>query len=108
MKPTLFGYGLTTKAIAKKLGGGCTFFDDNCKETYIDEANNTIRPSCEFQAQESHLEVTTPSLPPKHPLIQKAHNLVSEYDYFAQQYLAPMARLQQHKCLPIYCNTVER
>ena len=85
MKPTLFGYGLTTKAIAKKLGGGCTFYDDNCKETYTDEANNTIRPSCEFQAQKSHLEVTTPSLPPKHPLIQKAHNLLSEYDYFAQQ-----------------------
>ena len=32
-KPTLFGYGLTTKAIAKSLGGGCTFFDDNAKET---------------------------------------------------------------------------
>ena len=31
IKPTLFGYGLTTKAIAKKLGGGCTFFDDNVK-----------------------------------------------------------------------------
>ncbi|HFD14122.1 MAG TPA: UDP-N-acetylmuramoyl-L-alanine--D-glutamate ligase [Epsilonproteobacteria bacterium] len=84
-KPTLFGYGLTTKAIAKKLGGGCTFFDDNCKETYTDEASNIIRPSSEFNPNESHLEVTTPSLPPKHPLIQKANNLLSEYDYFAQE-----------------------
>jgi len=81
-KPTLFGYGLTTKAIAKKLGGGCTFFDDKCKETYIDTNNNTIKPSKLFNPDESHLEVTTPSLPPQHPLIQKAKNLLSEYDYF--------------------------
>ena len=82
MKPTLFGYGLTTKAIAKKLGGGCTFFDDNAKEVYTDENNNTIKPSHLFKPEESHLEVTTPSLPPKHPLIQSAKNLLSEYDYF--------------------------
>jgi len=84
-KPTLFGYGLTTKAIAKKLGGGCIFFDDKCQETYIDENNNTIRPSEEFDANKSQLEVTTPSLPPKHPLIQKAKNLMSEYDYFTKE-----------------------
>ena len=82
MKPTLFGYGLTTKAIAKKLGGGCTFFDDTCVETYTDNDNNTIKPSHEFNPDESSLEVTTPSLPPKHPLIQSAKNLLSEYDYF--------------------------
>ena len=82
MKPTLFGYGLTTKAIAKKLGGSCTFFDDKTKETYIDENNNTIKPSHLFNPEESSLEVTTPSLPPKHPLIQKANNLLSEYDFF--------------------------
>ncbi len=84
-KPTLFGYGLTTKAIAKKLGGTCTFFDDNCKKTYIDENNNIIKPSKLFNPKESNLEVTTPSLPPKHPLIQKAENLMSEYDYFANE-----------------------
>ena len=44
-KPTLFGYGLTTKAIAKKLGGGCIFFDDNAKKPYADENNNQIFPS---------------------------------------------------------------
>ena len=81
-KPTLFGYGLTTKAIAKKLGGGCTFFDDNCKKTYTDENNNTINPSHLFNPDKSSLEVTTPSLPPRHPLIQSAKNLLSEYDYF--------------------------
>ena len=82
MKPTLFGYGLTTKAIASKLGGGCIFFDDNCKESYVDNDGNTINPSDMFDPSKSSLEVTTPSLPPKHPLIQKANNLLSEYDYF--------------------------
>ena len=87
--PTLFGYGLTTKAIAKKLGGGCTFFDDKCTKTYTDENNNTIKSSHEFNPDESSLEVTTPSLPPKHPLIQSAKNLLSEYDYFLGRVLCP-------------------
>jgi len=82
-KPTLFGYGLTTRAIAKKLGGGCTFFDDNATALYHDEQNNRILPSDQFDPQKSQLEVTTPSLPPHHPLIESAQHLLSEYDYFA-------------------------
>ena len=82
LKPTLFGYGLTTKAIAKKLGGGCTFFDDNCKEPYADDQGNIIKPSSLFDPDVSQIEITTPSLPPKHPLIQNAKHLLSEYDYF--------------------------
>jgi len=80
-KPTLFGYGLTTKAIAKSLGGGCTFFDDNAKEVYSDEQNNTIYPSALFDPEKSTLEVTTPSVPPSHPLIKS----MSEYDFFAKE-----------------------
>ncbi|SFV70115.1 UDP-N-acetylmuramoylalanine--D-glutamate ligase [hydrothermal vent metagenome] len=84
MKPTLFGYGLTTKAIAKKLGGGCIFYDDKTKEPYIDENSNQIFPSKLFDPKNSQLEVTTPSVPPHHPLIKSAKNLISEYDYFAK------------------------
>ena len=83
LKPTLFGYGLTTKAIAKKLGGGCTFFDDTVKKAFKDEEGNHILPSALFDADKSQIEVTTPSLKPNHPLIQKSKNLLSEYDYFA-------------------------
>ena len=85
MKPTLFGYGLTTKAIAKKRGGGCTFFDDNCKEPYHDDIDNKILPSSMFDPEKSELEVTTPSLKPEHPLIKKAKHLLSEYDYFSNE-----------------------
>jgi len=85
MKPTLFGYGLTTKAIARKLGGGCTFFDDNCKEPYTDELNNHILPSAMFDPDKSDLEVITPSLKPGHPLLKKAKHPLSEYDYFAKE-----------------------
>ena len=85
MKPTLFGYGLTTKAIAKSLGGNCTFFDDNAKETYTDADNNQILPSHLFDPENSKLEVTTPSVPPSHPLIKSAKNLMSEYDFFAKE-----------------------
>ena len=84
-KPTLFGYGLTTKAIAKKLGGGCTFFDDKAKAPYTDEENNHIFPSNLFDPDQSQLEVTTPSFPPSHPLVKSAKNLISEYDFFAKE-----------------------
>jgi UDP-N-acetylmuramoylalanine--D-glutamate ligase len=82
-KPTLFGYGLTTRAIAKKLGGACDFFDDHVTQITQDSEGNTLYPSSFFDPQKSSLEVTTPSLPPKHPLITQAKNLMSEYDYFA-------------------------
>lgn len=84
-KPTLFGYGLTTKAIAKRLGGGCIFFDDKTQEPFYDEDKNQILPSSLFDPKKSQLEVTTPSLPPRHPLIKSANNLMSEYDYFAKE-----------------------
>jgi len=82
IKPTLFGYGLTTRAIAKKLGGGCLFYDDNVKEPYTDETGNKVLPSSLFDPDKSKLEVTTPSLKPDNPLILKAKHLLSEYDYF--------------------------
>ena len=84
-RPILFGYGLTTKAIAKKLGGGCTFFDDRTEAPYTDEEGNHILPSSMFDPEKSELEVTTPSLKPDHPLIRKAKHLLSEYDYFADR-----------------------
>jgi len=92
MKPTLFGYGLTTKAIAKKLGGGCLFYDDNTQEPYTDEMGNKILPSSLFNPDKSMLEVTTPSLKPDHPLILKAHHLLSEYDYFLGSDASPLER----------------
>ena len=76
IKPTLFGYGITTKAIAKALGGGCIFFDDKVDEPYYDEENNHILPSHLFDPDASELEVTTPSLKPDHPLIRSSRNLL--------------------------------
>ncbi len=84
-KPTLFGYGLTTKAIASSLGGGCIFFDDNVKEAYYDNEKNYILPSNLFKPKDSSLEVTTPSLKPSNRLIKTANNLISEYDYILPQ-----------------------
>ena len=79
---TLFGYGLTTWAIAKRLGGGCTFYDDNCTAAYTDDQGNKILPSADFDPAKSDLEILTPSIPPHHPLLKKAKNPISEYDYF--------------------------
>jgi len=81
MKPTLLGYGKTTRAIAKRLGGGCTFYDDSCTEPYVDGHKNNILPSTAFDPEKSDLEILTPSIPPHHPLLKKAKNPISEYDY---------------------------
>jgi len=84
-KPTLFGYGLTTKAIAKKLGGGCIFYDDKAEKPYADADSNQIFPSHFFDPESSELEVTTPSFPPSHHLVKAANNMISEYDFFEKE-----------------------
>jgi UDP-N-acetylmuramoylalanine--D-glutamate ligase len=81
-KPTLLGYGLTTRAIAERLGGGCVFFDDNCEAPRIDENANRIYPSSFFKPDEHPLVLTTPSVPPEHPVLRSARFVLSEYDYF--------------------------
>ena len=81
LKLSLFGYGITTKAIAKHFGVA-TFYDDNVTKPFKDETNNSLRPSQEFEAKYSTLEIPSPGMPPEHPLIQKAEHLISEYDLF--------------------------
>ncbi len=77
---SLFGYGITTKAIAKK--GNWHIYDDNFKEIKKDKFGNLLLPSNEFNPKNSTLEITSPGIPPNHPLIKKAKNLISEFDYF--------------------------
>ncbi|GAX87157.1 UDP-N-acetylmuramoylalanine--D-glutamate ligase [Lebetimonas natsushimae] len=77
---SLFGYGLTTKAIAKS--GDWEIYDDNFKETAFDKYGNILLPSRCFDENKSTLEITSPGIPPYHPLIKKAKNLISEFDYF--------------------------
>ena len=78
---TLFGYGKTTKAIAKKFKN-CTIFDDSFCAPSTDRYGNILLPSSSFNPNNSKLEITSPGIPPSHPLIQKAQNLQSEYDLF--------------------------
>jgi len=77
---SLFGYGLTTKAIAKS--GGWHIFDDKFKRSSFDKYGNKLLPSDEFNPEKSKLEITSPGIPRSHPLIKKAKNLISEFDYF--------------------------
>lgn len=77
---SLFGYGKTTKAIAKKLDN-CQAFDD--KFIYKDSDESTILlPPSHFEASKSQVEIPSPGFPPNHELIQKAQNIQSEYDFF--------------------------
>jgi UDP-N-acetylmuramoylalanine--D-glutamate ligase len=78
---SLFGYGITTKALGSKIKNA-VFYDDNVKEPYFDENNFIIRPSKEFNPDFSDLEIPSPGIPPHHPLIESAKHLISEYDYF--------------------------
>jgi len=82
MKISLFGYGLTTRAIARKLGDSQTFYDDRTTEAWMDDEDNRILPSATFDPDASDLEILTPSIPPNHSLLNKAHHPVSEYDFF--------------------------
>jgi len=82
MKIACFGYGKTTRAIAKLLGP-CTFFDDKVTKPFIDEEGNSLKPIGEFDTRAFTHEIPSPGFPPSHSLIQSASHLISEYDFFA-------------------------
>jgi len=77
----LFGHGKTTKAIAKRFKN-CQIFDDGFKEKSFDEFGNELLPPSEFDAKTTKIQIPSPSFPQNHPLMKKATNLVSEYDFF--------------------------
>jgi UDP-N-acetylmuramoylalanine--D-glutamate ligase len=79
---SIFGYGVTTKPLAKHIKNA-VFYDDKCLEPYGGVDGSFVRPSSEFDPKHSDLEITSPGIPPSNPLIKKAQNLISEYDYFA-------------------------
>ncbi len=80
---TLFGYGITTKAIAERFGD-CRIYDDKFSAVTFDNTHgNEFLASDLFNPDKSVLEVTSPGIPPSHPLIRQAKNLISEYDFFA-------------------------
>ena len=78
---SLFGYGGTTRAIAKHIPNA-VFYDDKCSKPFKDENGFNVKPSNEFNPKYSKLEIPSPGIPPSNPLILKAKNLISEYDYF--------------------------
>ncbi|GKH61333.1 UDP-N-acetylmuramoyl-L-alanine--D-glutamate ligase [Campylobacter ureolyticus] len=84
MKKSLFGYGKTTKAIAKnvKFNGVWDIYDDKFSEISKDEFGNNLLPVSEFDPLKSTLEIPSPGFPRTHELVKKARNLISEYDYF--------------------------
>lgn len=82
---SIFGYGVTTKPIVEflaKRGQKCVIFDDKFETPSCDEFNNPLLPSSAFEPQNSTLEILSPGIPPYHPLVLRAKNLISEYDYF--------------------------
>ncbi|MCZ6160635.1 UDP-N-acetylmuramoyl-L-alanine--D-glutamate ligase [Campylobacter ureolyticus] len=84
MKKSLFGYGKTTKAIARnvKFNGGWDIYDDKFIEISKDNLGNNLLPVSEFDSLKSTLEIPSPGFPRNHELVKKAKNLISEYDYF--------------------------
>ncbi len=85
MRISLFGYGKTTRAIAKRFGP-CTFYDDKITVPQRDEDGNLLLPPSLFDADKSDIQIPSPGFPPGHPLIKSAKNLISEYDLFLSRY----------------------
>lgn len=85
---SLFGHGKTTKALTK-LYPDAIFYDDKCTQTFIDDDGFEVRPSSQFNPEESDIEIPSPGIPPCNELIKKAKNVISEYDSFANN--APLS-----------------
>ena len=84
-KISLFGYGKTIKAIAKKIGQS-KIYDDSFKDVKRDEYGNKLLPSNLFNPNKSDLEIVTPAIPPHNELILKSKNIISDYDYFSDDF----------------------
>lgn len=84
MRKSLFGYGKTTKAIARnvKFNGIWDIYDDKFIEISKDDLGNNLLPVSKFDPLKSTLEIPSPGFPRNHELVKKAKNLISEYDYF--------------------------
>jgi len=78
---SIFGYGITTKPLSIHIKN-VVYYDDSCTEPYAGVNGSFVRPSHEFDPDNSDLEITSPGIPPSNPLIQRAKNLISEYDFF--------------------------
>jgi UDP-N-acetylmuramoylalanine--D-glutamate ligase len=81
---SLFGYGNTTKAIAKQFEN-VYVFDDKIHKPFKEDGIH-FYPSSMFEADKSSREIPSPGIPPSHPLIQQAKHLQSDYDLFAQRF----------------------
>ena len=79
-KFSCFGNGKTIQAISSKFE--VDIFDDNITKISKDSYGNNLLPASLFDPSASTLEVTSPGIPPTHPLIRSAQNLISEYDLF--------------------------
>lgn len=78
---SLFGYGKTMQALGKILSP-CNIYDDKFITPSKDKYGNNLLPPNLFEARDSTLEIVSPGIPPSWELIQKAKNLISDYDYF--------------------------
>ncbi len=78
---SLFGYGRTTRSIAKRFGP-MSFYDDHVHKPFVDDQGNRVLRSDMFDPHRSDLEIPSPGIPPTHPLITQARHLTSEYDLF--------------------------
>jgi UDP-N-acetylmuramoylalanine--D-glutamate ligase len=79
---SLFGHGVTTKAIAKRFAPNCLIYDDKFKENSQDEFGNKLIMCNEYSSNISDIDIPSPGFPPNHELIRKAKHLTSEYDFF--------------------------
>ncbi|MDR1007136.1 MAG: UDP-N-acetylmuramoyl-L-alanine--D-glutamate ligase [Campylobacteraceae bacterium] len=82
MKISLFGYGVTTKAIVKRFAPNCFIYDDKFEENSQDEFGNKLLTCNEYDFNASDVDIPSPGFPPNHKLIKKARHLTSEYDFF--------------------------
>jgi UDP-N-acetylmuramoylalanine--D-glutamate ligase len=78
----LFGYGNTTKALAK-LEQDVTVYDDSFLLKSITN-NITFIPSKDYIPDINSRQIISPGIPPNHYLAKNGTNIISEYDYFAQ------------------------
>ncbi|NWF67133.1 MAG: UDP-N-acetylmuramoyl-L-alanine--D-glutamate ligase [Campylobacterales bacterium] len=77
----IFGNGKTAKDIALR-EKNCKIFDDKIENVFHDEFGNGYYPANLFEPTDNMIEIASPGVPPYNHMIQKANNVMSDYDFY--------------------------
>lgn len=86
-KIALLGYGQTNKAILENdTQSNFDVFDDSFEKNFSDKYGNKFYTSKQYKHNNYNKQIITPGIPPHNYLAKESKHLISDYDYFRNDF----------------------